>query len=150
MLTRRRFRRPWPPTWAHQSGLCEQGKAGRSRSRSTMTTISSGSWTRSASNSEMSFFVRPMRAEDIPGAVSLQRACFPAPFPEELLWTADHLHEHLRVFPAGQFVAVDGEQVIASASNLVVSEENWQAHSNWEETVGGPYLRKNDSRGSTL
>jgi GNAT superfamily N-acetyltransferase len=91
-----------------------------------------------------------MLEEHIPGAVALQRACFPAPFPEELLWNSRHLAKHLSLFPEGQFVALDDDRVVASASATRISEENWQAHSSWEETVGGPFLESFDETGSTL
>lgn len=91
-----------------------------------------------------------MGKEDIAGAVALQRLCFPAPFPEELLWTAEHLRRHIEIFPAGQFVVMEGALVVASASNTLISEARYQAHGSWEETVGGPYLSSFDPDGTTL
>lgn len=87
---------------------------------------------------------------DIPGVVALQRACFPEPFPEDQLWTADHLLAHLSRFAPGQFVALAGDQVIGSASNLILPEELWNAHLGWEETVGGFTFDNHDSSGTTL
>lgn len=98
----------------------------------------------------MNVTVSVMRAEHINGAVALQRACFPEPFPEDLLWNRDHLEHHLKVFPDGQFVALLGDLVVASASATRISEENWQGHSNWDTTVGGPFLETFDPAGSTL
>lgn len=94
--------------------------------------------------------VRRMTQADIVGAVALQRACFPAPFPEELLWSASHLAEHLRVFPEGQFVVDSEDRIVASASNAIVDENVWQAHLPWAETLGGPELSRHDPRGTTL
>jgi GNAT superfamily N-acetyltransferase len=91
-----------------------------------------------------------MTAADILGAVALQQACFPAPFPEDLLWKAEHLQSHLERFSEGQFVAEADGNVIASASSLVISEENWHSHGNWEDTVGGPFLTRHDGGGTTL
>lgn len=91
-----------------------------------------------------------MASDDIAGAVALQRACFPPPFPEDLLWSADHLARHLQVFAEGQFVAIAGGKVVASCSNCIISDENWQAHRSWNETVGGPYLGNHDPEGTTL
>lgn len=91
-----------------------------------------------------------MAVHDIVGAVALQRACFPPPFSEELLWNADHLARHLEVFPEGQFVAVEGERVLGSASATRIDEAQWRAHANWEATVGGPYLNTFAPQGSTL
>ncbi|HVT14266.1 MAG TPA: GNAT family N-acetyltransferase [Fimbriimonadaceae bacterium] len=96
------------------------------------------------------FLVRPMRDSDVGQAAALQRSCFPAPFPEELLWTEEHLRRHIELFPEGQFVALGEVGVIGSASNCIVSENAWFAHRSWDETVGGPMLRNHDRMGSTL
>lgn len=98
----------------------------------------------------MSALIRPMVESDIPAVVALQRACFPAPFPVELLWQEDQLAKHLSVFPEGQFVFESESQVKASSSSTRISEENWQAHGCWTVTVGGPYLDTYDVDGSTL
>jgi ribosomal protein S18 acetylase RimI-like enzyme len=95
--------------------------------------------------------IRPMTPDDILGAVALQRACFPPPFPEELLWRAEHLARHLELFPEGQFVSVDTDNAIwGSASSVLISEENYNAHRNWDTTVGGPFLNAHDPHGTTL
>lgn len=98
----------------------------------------------------MNVQIVPMLAVHIPGAVALQRACFPEPFPEELLWNRDHLTRHIELFPEGQLVALVGNAVVASASATRISEDNWQSHGSWEETVGGPFLETYDPTGSTL
>lgn len=122
--------------------------------------------------------VRRLRREDIEGVVALQRACFPPPFPEELLWKREHIERHLDVFPEGQFVAISkgveipcqGEatrskdkpgradahindsdgQVIGSASSLIITEDNYKAHHDWQTTVGGHFLECHDPSGTTL
>jgi len=91
-----------------------------------------------------------MSLEHLPGVVELQRACFPPPFSEELLWKEAHLRRHLQVFPEGQFVALHGKDVVASASSTRISETTWQAHRSWEETVGGFFISNFDPRGTTL
>ena len=91
-----------------------------------------------------------LSTETIDGAVALQRACFPAPFPLELLWKKEHLERHLEVFPEGQFVAIGEEIVIGSASSLLISEVHYQAHNDWETTVGGHFLNAHDAKGTTL
>lgn len=94
--------------------------------------------------------VRPMLAEDIPGVVELQRACFPAPFPSELLWQPEHIERHLLAFPEGQLVAISHGRVIGSASAAIISEASWFAHADWERTLGGPFFTNYDPDGSTL
>jgi GNAT superfamily N-acetyltransferase len=94
--------------------------------------------------------VRLMGVEDVPGAVALQRACFPPPFPAEFHWRAEHLMRHLSTFSAGQFIAVEGGTVIGCASNCIISEARWLAHRGWSETVGGPFVENHDPTGTTL
>ena len=91
-----------------------------------------------------------MTAEDIPEAVALQRACFPEPFPADLLWNRDHLARHLETFQEGQFVAIADGRIVASCSNCIISELNWRAHRSWTDTVGGPLIENHDPDGSTL
>lgn len=94
--------------------------------------------------------IRPMAIADVAGVVALQRDCFPAPFPAELLWQPEHIRRHLELFPAGQFAAVDGDQVVGSCSNSLISEVVWQGHLGWAETVGGPLLERFAADGNTL
>lgn len=94
--------------------------------------------------------IRNTLARDIEGVVALQRECFPAPFPEELLWQAAHIARHIEIFPGGQWVAEHEGQIVASCTNLLISEEHWQAHLNWEETVGGHFLTAHQPAGTTL
>lgn len=91
-----------------------------------------------------------MAPNDIPGAVGLQKACFPDPFPEDLLWSAEHLVRHIGVFPDGQFVAEREGVIVASASSTLISEVGYQAHGSWDSTVGGPFLKTFDPNGTTL
>lgn len=97
-----------------------------------------------------SLSIESLSEATIEGVVRLQRLCFPPPFPEELLWTSSHLKEHLQRFPEGQFVAKIGDKVVGSATSLIISEENWDSHRSWEETVGGHGLRRHDPDGTTL
>ncbi|MFN3962296.1 MAG: GNAT family N-acetyltransferase, partial [Fimbriimonadaceae bacterium] len=87
---------------------------------------------------------------DIAGVVALQRDCFPPPFPEDLLWQAEHIAHHLEIFPEGQWVAEQGGRIVASCTNLILDEAIWQAHLDWESTVGGHFLRAHTPGGTTL
>jgi GNAT superfamily N-acetyltransferase len=94
--------------------------------------------------------IEALSKETIGGAVALQRACFPPPFPEDLLWQREHLVRHLEIFPEGQFVAIQDEIVIGSASSVIISEEHYEAQYDWETTVGGHFLNAHDPSGTTL
>lgn len=94
--------------------------------------------------------VRQAQVGDVSGIVSLQAACFPPPFPTELLWKPGQINRHFEVFPEGQFVAVSKGQIVGSASSLVISEGTWQAHGTWEETTGGFEFDNHEPGGTTL
>ncbi len=96
------------------------------------------------------FRVRLARREDIGGIVDLQRACFPAPFPEELLWQPEHIQAHIERFPEGQLVAESRSQIVASGTNMRLSEADWKAHRSFEETTGGLFLTAHDPTGTVL
>lgn len=91
-----------------------------------------------------------LQPEHFSGVVALQRACFPAPFPEELLWQPNHLENHLRVFPEGQFVYLLDGEVVGSASSLRISRDTWQAHKPWVDTTGGLDLSAHEADGEVL
>ena len=82
--------------------------------------------------------------------VGLQAACFPTPFPQDLLWKREHIERHLAAFPEGQLVCELDGQIVGSASSLVIPEARWQAHLSWEETTGGYFFDGHDPEGTTL
>lgn len=100
--------------------------------------------------SKAEIVVVPLSQNLIEAAVSLQAACFPHPFDPDLLWKADHLEAHIARFPEGQFAAVIGTQLVGTASSLIVTEETWGSHMDWQHTVGGHYLVNHTADGSTL
>ena len=98
----------------------------------------------------MSFEVCQTRLEDATGVAALQRLCFPEPFPEDLLWKAEHIAHHIALFHEGQFVVKHQGLVIGSTTNALIDEDHFQAHLPWEETIGGLHLTQHDPAGCTL
>lgn len=98
----------------------------------------------------MSFEVLQTRFEDAAGVAALQRLCFPEPFPDDLLWKAEHIVHHIALFPEGQFVITSGDEVVGSTTNALIDEDHFQAHLPWEKTIGGLYLTQHVPAGSTL
>lgn len=94
--------------------------------------------------------IQPLSPKWVKGAVALQSACFPPPFPPELLWQEAHLLGHLEVFPEGQFVAVAEGKVVGSASSMRVSQEAWSKPHSWDELTGGLSLAAHDPSGTLL
>jgi hypothetical protein len=96
------------------------------------------------------FKVEQLRGDVLGQVAALQRSCFPAPFPEDLLWNETHLKRHLEVFPRGQWIATNGREVIGSATTTLISEANWDRHGDWNSTVGGHCQETFDEQGTTL
>ena len=66
--------------------------------------------------------VRNTRLHDIEKIVDLQKESFPYLARYGNIWHPEELESHLRIFPEGQFVAVEPDgTVVGSASTLIVS-----------------------------
>lgn len=94
--------------------------------------------------------IQKLEEKFVSDAVGLQPLCFPPPFPEDLLWKEEHLRHHLKIFPEGQIIALLDNKVVASGTNLIISEKIWQAHGDFDATVGSFYLDNHDPSGTTL
>jgi predicted N-acetyltransferase YhbS len=92
--------------------------------------------------------VRPTTPADIPGIMALQRRAFPKMPP----WMSHQLEEHLRLFPEGQIVALDGAgRVVGSASSLIVQWAAFNDRATWDEiTAEGAFTTHDPVRGDTL
>lgn len=61
---------------------------------------------------EIGVTIRNTIAQDIPKIVSLQQESFPYLARYGNIWHPDELQSHLRVFPQGQFVAVEPDGTV--------------------------------------
>lgn len=75
------------------------------------------------------------RAEHLGPCAELQRLCFPTLAPEERL-TEAHIANHIRLFPDGQFVALD-----AASGAVLGMTAGFRTHFDFEHTHGHTYLR---------
>lgn len=66
-------------------------------------------------------------------------------------WTEKQLSSHLAVFPEGQFVALDGAQVVGMAASLIVLWDDYEFDTNWRDfTAAGMFTNHDPERGRTL
>ena len=95
--------------------------------------------------------VRLATPEDVPHLIELNKLCFPTMAEEDVVWTADRLLNHQRVFPEGQIVVeIDGEVVGAVASLIVdLGPDPLRPHTYSGVTDGG-YFHNHDPRADTL
>ncbi len=83
---------------------------------------------------DLGVIIRNTHSEDIPKIVDLQKESFPYLARYGNIWHPEELESHLRIFPQGQFVAVEPDgMVVGSASTLIVSLNPEYAEHTWKE-----------------
>lgn len=91
--------------------------------------------------------VRTTREGDFDGIIALSRRVYQTPAP----WSRDQLASHLRVFPDGQFVAVDGARVVGMAASLIVLWDDYDIADDWRDfTAAGTFTSHDPEHGRTL
>lgn len=93
--------------------------------------------------------VRNYTEQDFDGLINVQKAAFPPPFPQELLWDKNQLDHHVKLFPEGALcIEINGE-IAGSITTLIVQYETGDTHS-WEEITDNGFIRTHDPNGNTL
>lgn len=93
--------------------------------------------------------VRQTREEDFAAIRSLCEAVYPQSPP----WQERHLASHLRVFPEGQFVAVDSHsgEVVGMAASLIILWDDYEHRDTWLDfTDWGMFTNHDPQHGRTL
>ena len=95
--------------------------------------------------------VRNTVSEDISKIVDLQKESFPYLARYGNIWRPEELESHIRIFPQGQFVAVEPDgTVVGSASSLIVTPNpKYAEHTLIEITANGMFTNHN-SNGDSL
>lgn len=94
---------------------------------------------------------RPVRPEDISFLVELNKNCFPTMVEENVVWSAEAIRNHLRVFPQGQIAAVIDGRVVGAVHSLIVDmgSDPHRPHTYAGITDGG-YFHNHDPQGDSL
>jgi GNAT superfamily N-acetyltransferase len=98
---------------------------------------------------ESTLRVRNTEPRDFDGIGDLCRRVYPDTPP----WTAEQLASHRHVFPAGQFVAVygDEERVVGMSASLIVHWDHYDMFDNWDDFTANGLLTNHDPQhGHTL
>lgn len=93
--------------------------------------------------------VRNTTPADFDPIIALTRQVYPQSKP----WTQAQLQSHLRVFPEGQFVAVNADDgaVAGMAASLVVMWDDYAADASWRDfTASGTFENHDPVNGRTL
>jgi ribosomal protein S18 acetylase RimI-like enzyme len=91
---------------------------------------------------DLGVIVRDTQSEDISKIVNLQTESYPYLAPYGNIWRSEELESHLRIFPQGQFVAVEPDgTIVGSASTLIVSLNPEYAEHTWKDiTADGLFM----------
>ncbi len=93
--------------------------------------------------------VRNTRPEDFDAVIEMGRLIYPASPP----WMSGQLASHLKIFPQGQFVAVEAcsQRVVGMAASLIVHWEDYDPMEHWRDfTDYGMFTNHDPVRGGTL
>jgi GNAT superfamily N-acetyltransferase len=87
--------------------------------------------------------VEPKFATDL---TQLQRDCFPTLGEDELM-TEDHFLSHCRIFPEGEFIALDGDRVVGLGSGFLVDFDFEHADHTFQDIIAGGYYTNHNPDG---
>ena len=95
--------------------------------------------------------VRNTRPHEIQKIVDLQKESFPFLARYGNIWHPEELESHLRIFPEGQFIAVEPDgTVVGSASTLIVSLNDEYTEHTWKEITANGMFTNHNPHGDSL
>jgi GNAT superfamily N-acetyltransferase len=86
------------------------------------------------------------RADLIPQLVELQIICYPTLADSSRL-KAPHFESHLRIFPAGQWVALEGERVVGMSAGFLYTFDFEHPHHTFDEIIDYGFFTRHDPQG---
>jgi ribosomal protein S18 acetylase RimI-like enzyme len=114
-------------------------------------TTDSGHENTSTTQKPPQVMIRNTLPEDIPKVVGLQKESFPFLARYGNIWHPEELQSHLRIFPQGQFVAVEPDgTLVGSASTLIVSLDPEYAEHTWKEITADGIFTNHNPEGDSL
>jgi GNAT superfamily N-acetyltransferase len=86
------------------------------------------------------------RPDFIPQLVELQIICYPTLADSSRL-KAPHFESHLRIFPAGQWVALEGERVVGMSAGFLYTFDFDHPHHTFDEIIDYGFFTRHDPEG---
>ena len=94
--------------------------------------------------------IRNYKEKDFSGLIRIQQESFPPPFPSELWWNKEQLHNHVTLFPEGALcIEVNGE-IAGSMTGLLVDFDPKHPDHTWEGITDNGYISSHNPNGNTL
>jgi ribosomal protein S18 acetylase RimI-like enzyme len=94
--------------------------------------------------------IRNIRTDDIDKILHLQQVSFPDMAAYGMVWPASYLERHIDIFPEGQLCAEIDDEIVASASSLIVHLKSQYSDHTWHEVTGYGLFTTHDPGGDTL
>ncbi|MFQ5941606.1 MAG: GNAT family N-acetyltransferase [Nitrososphaerales archaeon] len=95
--------------------------------------------------------VRTANPTDIDAIVELQKKSFPHLAKIDVVWKPKHLKKQIHIFPEGQFCAVYDNEIVGSASSLIVDlGDDPHRYHTWKEITGGSFFDNHNPSGDSL
>ena len=86
------------------------------------------------------------RADQLPQLVELQILCYPT-LADSSRFKAVHFESHLRTFPAGQWVALDGARVVGMSAGFLYTFDFDHPHHHFDEIIDYGFFTRHDPHG---
>jgi GNAT superfamily N-acetyltransferase len=86
------------------------------------------------------------RLDYTPQLVELQIICYPTLADSSRL-KAPHFESHLRIFPAGQWVALEGERVVGMSAGFLYTFDFDHPHHSFDEIIDYGFFTRHDPHG---
>ncbi|HEY7570158.1 MAG TPA: GNAT family N-acetyltransferase [Nitrososphaeraceae archaeon] len=100
---------------------------------------------------DLGVIIRNTKPEDVSNIVDLQKISYPYLAPYGNIWRSEELESHLRIFPQGQFVAVEPDgTIVGSASTFLVSLNPEYVEHTWIDITADGLFTTHISSGDTL
>ena len=104
-----------------------------------------------SSKQNVHLVIRNTRPDDIEKIVKLQQESFPILARYGNIWHPEELKSHLRIFPQGQFVAVEEDgTVVGSASTLIINLDPEYAEHTWKRITADGMFTNHNPNGDSL
>ncbi|MBB3110344.1 ribosomal protein S18 acetylase RimI-like enzyme [Paenibacillus phyllosphaerae] len=94
--------------------------------------------------------IRNYTMEDYEGMIAIQRESFPPPYPSELWWNEEQLHEHITRFPEGALCVEADGKLVGSMTGLIVDESQLEGSHSWSTISDNGFIRNHNPNGDTL
>lgn len=100
---------------------------------------------------DLGVIVRNTNPEDVSNIVDLQKLSYPYLAPYGNIWSSEELESHLRIFPQGQFVAVEPDgSIVGSASTFIISLSPEYVEHTWKDITADGLFTTHTLSGDTL